>query len=87
VALGLLIGLVAFLWQGNPYLGLVVGVALCLNTMVAVSIGGIVPLVLKRFNVDPAIASGPILTTVTDMCGFLLVLGIATAMLEQLTNI
>ena len=87
VALGLLIGLVAYLWKGNPYLGLVVGGALCLNTMIAVSIGGIVPLVLKRFKVDPAIASGPILTTVTDMCGFLLVFGIATAMLEQLTNI
>lgn len=87
VALGLLIGLVAVLWKGNPYLGIVVGVALCINTMVAVSIGGIVPLVLKRFRIDPAIASGPILTTVTDMCGFLLVLGIATAMLDKLTSI
>jgi magnesium transporter len=87
VALGLLIGLVAVLWKGNPYLGMVVGTALCINTMVAVSIGGIVPLVLKRFRIDPAIASGPILTTVTDMCGFLLVLGIATAMLDKLTNI
>jgi len=64
----------------------VVGVALCLNTIVAVSIGGVVPLVLKRLSVDPAIASGPILTTVTDMCGFFLVLGIATLMLSQLTS-
>jgi magnesium transporter len=87
LALGVLIGLVAFLWQGNAYLGVVVGVALCLNTMIAVSIGGLVPLVLKRFNVDPAIASGPILTTVTDMCGFLLVLGIATLMLNQLRGL
>jgi magnesium transporter len=87
VALGLLIGLVAVLWKGNPYLGIVVGTALCINTMVAVSIGGIVPLVLKRLHIDPAIASGPILTTVTDMCGFLLVLGIATVMLKQLTSI
>jgi magnesium transporter len=87
LALGILIGLVAVLWKGNPYLGLVVGTALFLNTMVAVSIGGIVPLVLKRFNVDPAIASGPILTTVTDMCGFFLVLGIATVMLKQLVGL
>jgi magnesium transporter len=83
-ALGLLIALVAYLWKGNVYLGLVVGVALCMNTIVAVSIGGIVPLILKRFNVDPAIASGPILTTVTDMCGFFLVLGTATLMLSRL---
>ena len=87
LALGLLIGLVAFLWKGNPYLGVVVGTALCLNTMIAVSIGGLVPLVLKRYNVDPAIAAGPILTTVTDMCGFFLVLGIATLMLSQLSGL
>ena len=85
VALGLLVGIVAYAWQGNPYLGIVVGVALCLNTMIAVSIGGIIPLVLKRFHIDPAVASGPILTTANDMCGFLLVLGIATAMLSRLT--
>ncbi len=84
VVLGLLIGAVALIWRGNAALGLVVGAALCLNTMVAVSIGGVIPLVLKRFNVDPAIASGPILTTVTDMCGFFFVLGIATVFLEYL---
>jgi len=82
--LGLLIGAVAWAWQGNPFLGLVVGLALMLNTVVAVSIGGTVPLLLRRFGVDPAIASGPILTTVTDMCGFFLLLGLATALLPLL---
>ena len=83
-ALGVLLGCVAWLWKGNPYLGLVVGGALFLNTIVAVSVGGVVPLLLKRFQVDPAVASGPILTTVTDMCGFFLVLSLATAMLPFL---
>ena len=83
--LGLLIGVVAFAWKGNVYLGLVVGIALCLNTILAVSIGGVVPLILKRRGIDPAVASGPILTTVTDMCGFFLVLGFATLMLAYLT--
>lgn len=82
--LGLLIGVVAWLWRGNPYLGVVVGLALAANTMIAVSIGGSVPLLLKRFKMDPALASGPVLTTVTDICGFILVLGIATAMLPLL---
>ncbi len=82
--LGLMVALAAWLWKGNPYLGVVVGAALCLNTVVAVSLGGIIPLVLKRFNMDPAIAAGPILTTVTDMCGFFFVLGIATLMLNHL---
>lgn len=85
LALGILIAIVAYLWQGNAWLGVVVGVAMAVNTIIAVSIGGIVPLVLKRFNVDPAVASGPLLTTVTDMCGFFLVLGLATIMLAKLT--
>ena len=79
--LGCLIAGAAWAWKGNPYLGLVVGGALAANTVLAVSIGGTVPLLLKRMNVDPAVASGPILTTVTDMCGFFLVLGFATVML------
>jgi magnesium transporter len=83
--LGLLLAAVAWIWQGNPYLGLVVGVALTLNTLVAVSIGGLVPLALRRFNLDPALASGPILTTVTDMCGFFLILSLASLMLPKLT--
>ena len=85
LALGLLIALVAFIWKGNPWLGLVVGGALMLNTIVAVCLGGLIPLVLKRFNMDPALASGPILTTVTDMCGFFFVLSMATVLLPQLT--
>lgn len=84
--LGLLIGGVAWMWRGNPYLGVVVGLALTINTMIAVSIGGVVPLIIKRFDMDPALASGPVLTTITDICGFLLVLGIATAMLPLLVG-
>jgi magnesium transporter len=84
ISLGLLLGIVTWLWKDNIYLGMVVGVALALNTMVAVSIGGVVPLLLKKFKVDPAVASGPILTTITDMCGFFFVLGLATIMLPRL---
>jgi len=83
--LGVLIGVVATAWDGNPWLGVVVGVTLALNTLIAVSVGGTVPLMLKRFGVDPAVASGPILTTVTDICGFFLALTIATLLLTQLT--
>ena len=84
--LGLLVAIAAIAFDGNPYLGLVVGVALFVNTIIAVSIGGIVPLLVKRFGFDPAVASGPLLTTVTDMCGFFLVLGMATLMLARLTS-
>ena len=84
IVLGLIIGLVAFAWKGNPYLGGVVGLALMLNTVIAVMIGGSVPLVLKGLKLDPALASGPILTTVTDLCGFLLVLTLASNALDYL---
>ena len=86
VALGVLIGSVAFLWKGNVYLSMVVGVALAANTLIAVCIGGTVPLVLNAFKADPALASGPILTTITDMCGFLIVLTLASALMAGLTG-
>ncbi len=81
LVLGLLIGAAAWIWQGDIYLGIVVGGALMINTIVAVSLGGTIPLFLKRMNVDPALASGPILTTVTDMFGFFLALSFAGMML------
>lgn len=84
LVLGLIIGLVVFAWKGNAVLGGVIGLALAVNTVIAVSIGGCVPLILKRFKVDPAVASGPLLTTITDMAGFFLVLGLATLTLPWL---
>lgn len=86
LALGALLGGVALLWKGNPYLGAVVGGALAANTVVAVSLGGLLPLLLKRLRMDPALVSGPLLTTVTDMCGFFFVLSFATAVLPRLAG-
>ena len=82
--LGLLIGVVAWLWKSNVWLGLVVGGALALNTVLAVCVGGTIPLLLKKLKRDPALASGPILTTITDMCGFFLVLTFAGLVLDRL---
>ncbi len=84
VVLGLLLGLVAWLWKGNPWLGFVAGAAMAVNTLLSVVIGGVMPLLLKRIGRDPALASGPILTTLTDMAGFFLVLSLAAALLPRL---
>ncbi|MFC1892041.1 magnesium transporter [Thermodesulfobacteriota bacterium] len=84
VALGILLGGAAFLWKGNPFLGIVVGAALMANTILAVVMGGALPLILKSIKLDPALVSSPVLTTVTDMCGFFLVLSFATAALPKL---
>lgn len=84
ITLGLLLGFATYLWKGNPFLGMVVGLALAINTIVAVSIGGTIPLLLKKLKLDPALASGPILTTVTDMCGFFTVLTLASMFIDRL---
>ncbi len=84
ILLGLLLGTVAVLWKGSLVLGLVVAGALAMNTLISVLLGGCIPLLLRRFKVDPALASGPILTTVTDMCGFFLVLSLASMVLDRL---
>ncbi len=86
IALGLLLGVIAFLWKGNPMLGVVVAVALAVNTVIAACLGGSIPLLLRGLGQDPALASGPILTTLTDMLGFLLVLSLASAALPWLTG-
>lgn len=84
IMLGILLGFVAAIWKGNLFLGVVIGSAMSLNTLLAVGMGGTIPLVLKRLNIDPAIASSSILTTVTDVCGFFLVLSFATLALSHL---
>ena len=86
IVLGVMLGTAALIWKGNPYLGLVVGVALAANTLVAVSFGGLVPLILRAARTDPALASGPLLTTITDMCGFFIVLSFASFMLPKLAG-
>ncbi len=86
LVLGLLLGSIAYLWKGNPWLGAVVGGALAANTLVSVTLGGMLPLVLKRLKLDPALVSSPLLTTVTDMCGFFFVLSFAAAVLPRLSG-
>ena len=59
VLLGILIGTIAFFWKGNIYLGLVVGSALALNSLLAVCLGGLIPLILKRLHMDPGVSILP----------------------------
>jgi magnesium transporter len=83
VILGAAIAGVCQLWQWNVRLSFVVGVAIVLNTLVAACLGGILPLALKRWKLDPALASGPILAAITDLCGFLVALILADNLLPR----
>lgn len=82
--LGGLVGLVGYLWKGMPYFGLVIALALWINTVFSVCLGGIIPVLSKKLRVDPAIAATPVLTTLTDALGFLLVMLLAKAFLPAL---
>jgi magnesium transporter len=79
--LGTIVGVVAFLWFRDWQLSLVIGAALTINLCAAATAGVLVPLTLKRMNIDPALAGGVVLTTVTDVTGFLSFLGLATLVL------
>ena len=81
LSLGLVLGIIVFLWFHDLPLSLVIGTALTINLLSAATAGVLVPLTLKRLGFDPALAGGVILTTVTDVMGFLSFLGLATAVL------
>ncbi|MEW6307554.1 MAG: magnesium transporter [Bacillota bacterium] len=78
---GTLVAVIASVWQGNPTLGLVVGIAMASTLTVAAAVGTTVPLVLSRLGVDPAIASGPFITTVIDVAGLVIYFRLAVALL------
>ena len=79
VWLGALVAVIAIIWKQNLGLGLVLGVSMLGNMLIAGAVGAAVPLLLRRIGLDPAVASAVVVTTVTDVFGFLLFLGIATA--------
>jgi magnesium transporter len=84
VVLGLVMFIIVFAWQGNIHLALVLGAAIPFVVTVSKTIGGTVPVLLKKTGIDPAMASGPIVTTVVDLVGFFTVLMLATLMLDKL---
>lgn len=79
---GIVIGLVGFLWKGLPILGLVAGIAMLANMIAAALAGTLVPLTLRRLGADPALASGVIVTTFTDVTGYSCFLGLATLLIH-----
>lgn len=75
------VALIVVIWFGDFSLGLIIGVAMIINLLIAALAGALIPVVLKRYGIDPAIAGGVILTTVTDVVGFMTFLGLATIFL------
>lgn len=81
IAIGLGTSLIAFIWKGNPMFGLVVGLALVLNHLAAALFGVLLPVLLDKMDIDPALTSNLFLTTITDVFGFFALLGLTKIIL------
>ena len=77
----IVVAAIAIIWFGDVSIGIIIAAALIINLLFAASSGVIIPLILRRFGIDPAIAGSVILTTVTDIVGLLAFLGLATVFL------
>lgn len=74
----IVVAIVAFIWFRDIYIGIIIGLAIIINLIMGAISGLTIPLLLRRFGIDPALAGGVVLTTVTDIIGFLAFLGLAT---------
>lgn len=81
---GTLIAIIAYIWQGNIYLGLVVGLSLLATLIIGTLAGTIIPIILYQFKIDPAIASGPLITTLNDIFSLTVYFGLATYFISYL---
>jgi magnesium transporter len=78
VVWAIVVGLVTTLWFQNPALGIIIALAIIINIVTAAGAGIMIPVLLKKVNIDPALSGSVILTTVTDVVGFLCFLGFGT---------
>lgn len=81
---GILIAGIAYVWQGNAVLGLVVGCSLLVTLIIGTLAGTAIPLLLYKFKIDPAVASGPLITTINDILSLLIYFGIASTFISYL---
>lgn len=81
IAFAIVMAIVGMVWFGSPTLGAVIATAMVINLVVAALAGTVIPVLLERLHIDPALASGAFVTTVTDVVGFFAFLGLAAAWL------
>lgn len=84
ITCAVVIAIIAFVWRGSLALGLVVGASLLATLIIGTLAGTIIPLILYKFKADPAVASGPLITTINDILSLLIYFGIATMFISKL---
>ncbi|RLQ97528.1 magnesium transporter [Falsibacillus albus] len=81
---GLLVSVIVYVWQGSIYLGMLVGFSIVASLFVATLAGALVPLLMHKLKIDPAVASGPFITTINDIISVLIYFGMATIFMDYL---
>ena len=81
---GIVVTIVVFVWQGEIFLGALVGISILATLTVATIAGAFIPLIMHRLKVDPAVASGPFITTINDIISILIYFGMATLFMQYL---
>jgi len=81
VVFSIILAAIAFLWYGSVGLGLVMAIAIILNLIAGALAGALIPVILRRMSIDPALAGGVVLTTVTDVIGIVAFVGLASFLL------
>ena len=81
IVFSIVIATIAFLWYGNAGLGVVMAIAIIVNLVAGALAGALIPVILKRMSIDPALAGGVVLTTVTDVVGIFAFIGLASYLL------
>jgi magnesium transporter len=81
---GIAISLIVYIWQGDLMLGLLVGISIFITLIVATLAGSLVPLLMHKMKIDPAVASGPFITTINDIISILIYFGLATLFMGYL---
>ncbi len=81
---GVTIFVVIVLWQHNLFFGILVGIAIMMTLFVATISGSIIPILMDKLNIDPAVASGPFITTINDLLSIIIYFGLATLFMNFL---
>ena len=82
---GAIVSILAFAWQKNPQLSIAVGLSMGISLVIASLIGILVPVIFRVFNIDPAVASGPFITTIVDISTLAIYFTVSTYLIDVIS--
>jgi len=87
ITIGIIISMLTYFWQGDYILGMTIGLSLCITVISAATVGTLLPLLFTRLNIDPAVATGPFITTAVDVGSLIIYFSLGTYLFTHLGNL